>query len=279
MANLAIIMKHKYKMLAILIVIILISYCNYSSKPTPTLGETYFDIPLLMDKNIDEAIKSIGFFTDFYENKELSTLHIENNGWLLEISFDYFSRKINGISLRQNFKNYDVIEFNNENINDFFWVGNLDKTSKAYDLTLYEPSDPFPGIEPEEHHTTDKFNNIISLNVVRKTPTIIYDISNLIGKKIDYVRLQLGKNLKSIKEDKMDTEGYITYKKDGYTLIVNFNTLNKIISSFKIVSDDGGFENPKDMLTVGNLNSANATYLCVVGNMDNKYNIVSIYPN
>lgn len=275
-------MKNKKKWFAILFAICLISYCSYNRKPKPTLGVTYFDIPMLMNKNIEEAIKLIGFYTEFDKGIVQLTsagFIFENNGWELFIGLDSVTRKIDGISLSQNSNNYEIIEFNNSNIDDFLRIGNLDKTSKAYNLTLSEPSGLFPEDEPKVHRIYDKFNNIVLLNIVRKTPTMIYDIPNLIGKKIDYVRLQLGKNLKSNEEDKKDREGYITYKKNGYTLIVNFNTMNKIISSFKIVADEGGFENAKDILSVGNLDNASPKYLCVVGSSGNMYNSVSIYPN
>jgi len=281
-------MKGKKIVFTVLFVICIISYCNYVRKPKPILGVTYFDIPILMSKNIDEVIKLVGFYTRIEDGngEGLSSLIIENNGWRLNIGFDDITRKIEGIGLSQDHEKYERIEFHNGNIDLFLKVGNLERKSYSYELFLSETITFIPS-DVIEHHIDDDYNNIVNLNVLPLAPKIIYDIPKLIDKNIDDVRQIMSNNLSKKNEKELQDLStkveHTTFEKDGSTLFVTSNSQTRNITSIKIVLDKGGFENSKDLLRLGNLDFSSNAYICVVGKVlgsfNNKFNSVSIYPN
>jgi len=261
-------------------------FLNPIIKAEPTVGHTYFDIPLLLSKkNIDEIIKVKELEMTIYGNgnPNETRLHADNNGWIMDIIFDNITREIRLIKLSQFLNYYQALDFNNDNIDTFLKVGNLDKRSNSYDLFILENSvfDPLSIGKP----IGEKFTKATSIIVYPKAPSIIYDIPNLIGKNIHTISEKLGNDFVVTDLIETDDENFKKWsgiiKKEGYTLYVTIRPKNREITLFQIVADEGGFENAKDMLTVGNLDSTSKSYSIVLGqssSIGNKYNSVTIYP-
>lgn len=275
----------KKTVFAILSAICIIIYCNYDRKPYPPLGIVYFNIPLIINKSIDEVVKVNGTHYKLFKDGNDTTLMYEKEGWQLRISFDSISHKSTYIGLQPDFRNYEAREFDNSNINDYLNVGSVDKFSNAYDLRVMDVSD-FAGVAIEKDIEWD-FQNIVYLSVYYKETTIVFDIPNLIDKQIDNIPSLLGKDFSIPTQEKMidksNKEMFTTINKNGYELSIAFNPKSKKINRIAIkIIYNKGFDNAKDMLTIGNLDSTSKSYSFVLGrssSLGNKFNAVTIYPN
>lgn len=259
-------------------------YFNPIIKNEPKIGATYFNIPLIISKkNVDEIIKISDTYSLVYGGPNETILNSSDNGWVLDIIFNNTTREIRIINLYQNIDYYKCLEFNNANIDTFLKVGNLDKKSESYDLWVQEKSNlsPFKIGRPIE----DKFNNIISLAIYPKKINVVFDIPNLIGKDITTISKLLGSDFVITTDTETNGETLAEWigilKKEGYTLYITIDSKSKKTTLFQIVLDKRIFENPKDMLTIGNLDSVSKAYTFVLGrtsNPSNKFNSVTIYP-
>ncbi len=240
----------------------------YISTPT----EFVFDVPELMDKDIEEVRKKLG-------KPEVEDILASNNNFTEE-GYDYYTKKNYQLLIRYDSKTRFVEKFiivlvkgdGFNSYSDMLKIGNLDSCTVNY-TTEFDRKWSF-------------LNEYRNVTIHPITPTIIFDIPQLIDKNIEEIKLLMGEDLVITKEETIDDKSLIqitaSIKREGYTFFITFNPKNHKVNLLQIVADKGGFKNAKDMLTIANLDSTSKSYSCVLGltsNPSNKFNAVTIYPN
>lgn len=134
----------------------LISSCE--SKPEPQRGKVVFNVPSLVNKNIDEIMKIFNKSLDSYQDtsqdnkdriylkdmdSEISEGFLKDNkgdfsfkrkGWTLGVEYDITTRETIYIYIVSDFANYESICFHD--VRELLLIGNLDRDSPDYDLTF-----------------------------------------------------------------------------------------------------------------------------------------------
>ncbi|WP_026905115.1 hypothetical protein [Pedobacter glucosidilyticus] len=114
------------------------SFFLVSCKPKPIVGEVVFDIPSLIGKDINEIVRISA------ENKRLTDSDKEGykiftcrkNGWFLFIEYNDKTKKAELFNYCSDLKNFRQLNFSMAEIEDLLLIGNLDKNSSKYRITL-----------------------------------------------------------------------------------------------------------------------------------------------
>jgi hypothetical protein len=153
------------KFLAVIVIGVILTtiyYIGGYDKPSPKTGEIIFDVPSIINKNIDEVMLELGKAPETYKDSLYSgddLLRIDSNsefrirkyhekilsgyftyskdGWVLGVDFDFNSRKIESIGIYANTeKGYRRKGFFDEK--NLLLIGNLKISSKNYRVTFWD---------------------------------------------------------------------------------------------------------------------------------------------
>lgn len=260
--------------IVIIVILLLLFYSACNSKRDQIVGSTpevmeIFDIPRLVNMNMIQVFKEIGQPDHVFDSDNLRWARyprvLKNEYADMSIIYNPITNKIEFFMCSMN---------NAYSLEEFMTIANIDTLSNDYKVVL--PKNSAVG-------SNGKYS---WLSIYPLKPKMVFDIPTLLNKNIDELSELIGKNFSFKTPDRLleevDINKYATIEKGSYRLTVAFNPKSKKVNYFLLqILKNKGFEDAKDMLSVGNLVVNSRLYSTVFGhsvNLGNVFNSVTVYP-